>query len=599
MNNHHYHTMNLCKYMNLNSLSERITQPEELKIELMPHQKTAIYAMKDLEKKRNIITTYKYFENNDNNICIETNIGILGDKVGSGKTYMIIGLICSNNDIVYSDNYFSSKKYIKIKKQIDNLKFVNGDVVCVPETIFSQWKNAFVNLHGFNIIEVKSNYNIKDFVFNVNQKKDIILITEKMILSFFEKHKNIVWNRIFIDEADTINMKNIELPAKFIWLVTGTPSGIALSKKKYLNEIFGDYKKWICDFITIKNNNLFIDESIKLPLPIKVNIQCHTPLELSTLIDFIPNNVVSMINAGNIDDAVKFLNCNKGSSESIFSIVTKNISIAIENKSIELKALKEKKYTGKDFEDNEKVIKKTENIIKRLENRFESIKKKFDDIKEELCPICMGEINNQTVLDCCNSFYCFECITLFSSQKHKCPTCQKNISIKNIHIVNGENNNKKCDKECLLDKIDQLKNILNHSIKEKLKTLVFADYSSTFDKIENILEKNNLHYNILKGSDKQITKILEEYNDGKKNILLLNATNFGAGMNLQMTDQIIMYHRFSREMEEQIIGRAQRYGRTKQLKVIYLLHSNETVYSPELFKFNDMTYQQYLETIET
>jgi SNF2 family DNA or RNA helicase len=111
--------------------------------------------------------------------------------------------------------------------------------------------------------------------------------------------------------------------------------------------------------------------------------------------------------------------------------------------------------------------------------------------------------------------------------------------------------------------------------------------------------KNNLQYNILKGSDKQVNKILKEYNDGIKPILLLNATYFGAGMNLQMTDQIIMYHRFSKEMEEQIIGRAQRFGRETQLKVVYLIHCNETTYTPDLFDFNEMSYQHYLETIKT
>jgi hypothetical protein len=304
---------------------------------------------------------------------------------------------------------------------------------------------------------------------------EIDLINEKLIDIFLNKHKNIIWNRIFIDEADTIKIKNIELPAKFIWLITGTPSGIACSKKQYLNEIFGEYKKWICDFITIKNSNSFIDESIKLPTPFKVNIPCHTPMELSALIGFIPNNVVSMINAGNINDAVKFLNCNKGTSESIFTIVTKNILIAIKNKQIELKALREKKYTGKDFEENQKNIKKTENIIDRLKNRFDSVKKKFEDVKDELCSVCMGEINNQTVLDCCNSFYCFECITLFSAQKHKCPTCMKKITIKNIHVLNNNENTKDDSKEKLLDKIDQLKNILEMASNDKIKTLVFAD----------------------------------------------------------------------------------------------------------------------------
>lgn len=42
---------------------------------------------------------------------------------------------------------------------------------------------------------------------------------------------------------------------------------------------------------------------------------------------------------------------------------------------------------------------------------------------------------------------------------------------------------------------------------------------------------------------------------------MINAQFFGAGVNLQMATDIIIYIRFTKEMEEQIIGRAQRLGR--------------------------------------
>jgi len=75
---------------------------------------------------------------------------------------------------------------------------------------------------------------------------------------------------------------------------------------------------------------------------------------------------------------------------------------------------------------------------------------------------------------------------------------------------------------------------------------------------------------------------------------MLNAQNFGAGMNLQCATDIIMYHRFTREMEEQIIGRGQRIGRKGILNVYYLIHENEnSTYTDE--NFNDVTYQEWIE----
>jgi hypothetical protein len=46
-------------------------------------------------------------------------------------------------------------------------------------------------------------------------------------------------------------------------------------------------------------------------------------------------------------------------------------------------------------------------------------------------------------------------------------------------------------------------------------------------------------------------------------------------MNLQMATDVVLYHRFTKEMEEQVIYRAQRLGRTTPLNVYYLLHDNE------------------------
>jgi SNF2 family DNA or RNA helicase len=57
--------------------------------------------------------------------------------------------------------------------------------------------------------------------------------------------------------------------------------------------------------------------------------------------------------------------------------------------------------------------------------------------------------------------------------------------------------------------------------------------------------------------------------------VLLNAKYFGAGLNLQFTDEIIIYHRMSKDLETQVIGRAQRLGRTESLKINYLCYDNE------------------------
>ena len=56
---------------------------------------------------------------------------------------------------------------------------------------------------------------------------------------------------------------------------------------------------------------------------------------------------------------------------------------------------------------------------------------------------------------------------------------------------------------------------------------------------------------------------------------MLNAVNYGSGLNLQSATDIIIYHELNNELETQVIGRAQRLGRKEGLNVYYLFHENE------------------------
>jgi len=109
------------------------------------------------------------------------------------------------------------------------------------------------------------------------------------------------------------------------------------------------------------------------------------------------------------------------------------------------------------------------------------------------------------------------------------------------------------------------------------KIMVFSNFTETFNKIQNKLVEEKISYGILKGTEKQIRKQIDDFSAGRIRILMLNAQYFGAGLNLQMATDVILYHRFERELEEQVISRAQRIGRTTQLNVYYLLHNNEQI----------------------
>ena len=123
-------------------------------------------------------------------------------------------------------------------------------------------------------------------------------------------------------------------------------------------------------------------------------------------------------------------------------------------------------------------------------------------------------------------------------------------------------------------KIDALIDIILSNTNGKF--LIFSEYDNTFRDIENRLKEKNISWNNVKGSGARIKNIINDFNNGKTKILLLNAKYNGAGLNLEQTTDIIIYHRMSAELEKQIIGRGQRFGRTKALNIYYLCYDNES-----------------------
>lgn len=83
-------------------------------------------------------------------------------------------------------------------------------------------------------------------------------------------------------------------------------------------------------------------------------------------------------------------------------------------------------------------------------------------------------------------------------------------------------------------------------VKRDGKYLVFADYDETFVKIKQEMEKHKILYEIL-SNGKKIQQILTDFEKGVIRVIMLNAKNFGAGINLQCATDIVMYHRFLKE----------------------------------------------------
>ncbi len=108
------------------------------------------------------------------------------------------------------------------------------------------------------------------------------------------------------------------------------------------------------------------------------------------------------------------------------------------------------------------------------------------------------------------------------------------------------------------------------------KIIIFSDYLNCFSVVESILLRYNYKCVQLDGGNvNDIDKNLNEYKNGESNVLLMSSEYCGVGMNLEFTTDVVFVNKIEESKEKQIIGRAQRPGRTDTLIVHYFYYFNE------------------------
>ena len=609
--------ININPFTILNEDDNKINKHDNIKIDLFDHQKTMVYKLIEREEEKQVII--KNYDKNGSTAIIDTDIIILCDNVGTGKTLEIITLQ-SIKKFVSETPEIESFEYFAIEKINNEIHKLNIDLVIVPHILIDQWKNTYNKFcNNLKILVIDSNEivnnlierqwkadhvnDLKEVVMYVNKKieleyimeYDVILLSDVMWDKIFEIMYTIRWRRVIIDEADSIIYpEDAKLNGNIKYLITATPQGLLQNKSKYLNDIFRTRENsTLIDYLSVKNDDCYINKSINLPFPNLIKIKCLTPKELYIIHDIIPPEILQMINAGNTEDAIVALNCDINTSDNIIKILT----FEINRKIIELEDKLKNELENKNIL-IENTLKIKENL-KKLYLKIETIKNRILEYKDEMCPICFDSFKNPCIINCCNLLICYECLIMSSNETKKCPNCTSCFKIDNIKVINDDCDskiNKKITENFKLEKMDVMLNIINNTNNGSI--LIFANFDETLNKIEIKFKELNIDYGKLdhdysnKNGVDIIKNYIDKYNNKECNILLLNAKYYGAGLNLQITTDIIIYHRFDKKIEEQIKGRGQRIGRYIPLNIYYLLHDNEDNVIDDDFEINNFNHTE-------
>lgn len=615
------------RYINLTTLSDNdpyYTEQIDCNIKLKPHQLVLIN--KCIEREQTTI------EFNDNELilrnrysCMKCDIGIIADKVGSGKSYVVLGIIATdsipNQSVARNVSYGNGHLCLQAKspKLIDK----NINIIVIPHILQKQWcqyielfskkiKYYVVNKH-------KSLVNLERDIDNYN----ILLVTGtfyKFVRGIFYLNN---WRarRIFYDEVDSTNTPCAHyLNACFIWFVTASYKNVlfplqkihydrrninnsyvlshGISNNVFVKKLFmdmikvmGDVELQALDKIVLRNSDEFVNKSFELPEITQNIIRCRSPIEVDILSGVVSRDIINSLNAGDLKTAMSFIqSCNLDTEVNIINKALDELKNKLKNISIRETAVRQYVYSSD--EQRESAINRVVEERNKCENKVQLMQSRIKENK--LCIICYNEAINKCISKCCQNTYCLECISKWLIVSNFCPLCKFPVSIhKDFYIVHNDNNlsdGETCMKEeeeyyknklpgdddytKTKNKFENLTRIISNRNKTN-KFLIFSDFEQSFGRMTPYLDMTGLKYAHIKGIS--VNETLRKYRSDELDALLVNSRNYGSGLNLENTTDIILFHKFENQLEKQIIGRAQRPGRKTSLNVWYLLNENELV----------------------
>ena len=192
------------------------------------------------------------------------------------------------------------------------------------------------------------------------------------------------------------------------------------------------------------------------------------------------------------------------------------------------------------------------------------------------CTICYSEIEDPVLLPCCQNVFCGKCIIKWLETSKTCPMCRSVVQLKEVIYIEkvsdkSEDEEERKEQARPLSKNKTVIDILSRHPNHKF--LICSMYDESFSAIRNELEESKMDYVEISGTKTSRDTKLRRFREGDVNIIFLNSRFNGAGINLEMVSDIILYHEMPPAIEEQVIGRALRIGRKGDVTVHHLVYS--------------------------
>ncbi len=615
----------------LTEASPRAAQPEECKVEMMPHQLTLLHRCRQYENEKIPLSSFPPLAlprrtTAHESDCMETHMGIIGDAVGAGKSFVILGLVASDGASQRTGPSVRSYGFNQMVFYTHDrhTRPVRTTLLVIPHNLVTQWAAyirafsddiKFLLLHRTRALAALQEDGMPDAY-------DLIVVTNTLYnqVAAHLESKSIRLRRVVYDEADELKIQSCAaVDADFTWFVTASygnllwPRGherwdpvtrtrvwhaTGVASSGYIKKLFIDLDSGLskdgAKMLVVRNQHAFVQRSMQLP-PVQTRwVECKMSATLRILNGVANRDIIHALNAGDIDTAMSLANPHRrGSEDGIIRALVGGYERQLHNYETQLRNAAAMLFDT----DAERDV-----YVRRLQTLVDDARRRIDTIQERIrhsdtCSICLSEYDKKTTLPCCGNSYCFACLTrwLTSGRTPVCPMCKAPAAMRDMMVIGppappgaaapAPDAPAEDELSPEHDKLQNLEALLRQRLDAsegegegaapRMKMLIFASYENTFDKIVSVLRRVRVRHGRLRGNHMVLRNVIAEYRSGRLDVLLVNARQHGCGLNLENTTDVVMFHKFDNEIEGQIVGRAQRYGRVDALRLWYLLHPNE------------------------
>ncbi|KAJ1391820.1 Zinc finger, RING-type [Sesbania bispinosa] len=544
---------------------------------------------------------------------------ILADAMGLGKTVMTIALILSNSGRERSENSDWESIYDSIitnkRKHVNSSCKVEGSTLIVcPMALLGQWKDElethskpgsisiFVHYGGSrtNSAELISGY-------------DVVLTTYGVLSAAYKSdgensiYHRVQWHRVVLDEAHTIKAQRSQvaqsafaLSSHCRWCLTGTPLQFIKRKNSPSGTLFMKFWEWWSKLVQrpFENGD---PRAIKLVKGILRTLMLRRTKETKDRygrpILVLPPTDIQVIECEQSETERDFYDALFARSKVQFDQYVAQGKVLNRYANILDLLMQLRRCCNHPFlvmcgSDSQKYA-----DLSRLARRFFQSNTESSDICGQRDPLQLEELNklasrfflksdsashsiqsrDDPVFTPCAHRFCRECLfnCWGTSMGGKCPICRQELKKDDLITspsecpfeVDTESNLTVSSKVSKL--LDFLQRIQKSSSDEK--SIVFSQWTSFFDLLENPLRSRGIGYLRFEGklSQKQREKVLKEFNEtSEKRVLLMSLRAGGVGLNLTAASNVfLMDPWWNPAVEEQAIMRIHRIGQKRRVIV--------------------------------